>query len=67
MMALTGGFYGSIAPNIARLDLTLKTVPVEKPPEIKTDLELPVGDYWWNLVTNSNPIFAYRLNITNRY
>ncbi len=51
-------FYESIAPNIARLDLTLKTVPVEKPPEIKTDLELPVGDYWWNLVTNSNPIFA---------
>lgn len=51
-------FYGSIAPNIARLDLALKTVPIEKPPEIKTDLELPVGDYWWNIVTNSNPIFA---------
>ena len=50
--------YGYINPNIARLDLTLKTVPVEKPPEIRTDLEIPVGDYWWNITANSNPIFA---------
>lgn len=48
-------FYGSITPRLARLDLALKTIPIEK---IKTDLELPVGDYWWNIVTNSNPIFA---------
>lgn len=51
-------FYGIISPKIGQMDLTLKTVPIDTGPEVQTNLELPVGDYWWNIVADSNPIFA---------
>lgn len=51
-------FYGYIAPNIGEMDLTLKTIPIDTGPEVETNLELPVGDYWWNMIANSNSIFA---------
>ena len=51
-------FYGIISPKIGQMDLTLKTVPIDTGPKVETNLELPVGDYWWNMIANSNPIFA---------
>ena len=42
-------FYGIISPKISQMDLTLKTVPIYTGPEVQTNLESPIGDYWWNI------------------
>lgn len=49
--------YGTITLPVSQVDVTA-VINVRQNLEIRTDLDLPVGIYWWNITTNSNCIFA---------
>lgn len=49
--------YGTITLDVSQIDVTA-VIRVRQNLEIRTDLDLPVGTYWWNTITDSNCIFA---------